>query len=91
MSDLITNLLIGGRHSYYCRCDICLRYWVLVGPEEVEEGVWRVGPFTIEEFLEAGGKIPQYGPSPDDDAPLLFDEEQEQIDSEGTSFDDLIF
>lgn len=45
-------------HPGYCRCDKCLKWWVAVGPEELDNGVWSFGPFTHEEALAAGGRIP---------------------------------
>lgn len=50
---------IGGSHPDSCRCVICLRFWVLIGAEEVAEGVYHFGPFTQEEYLAAGGVIPE--------------------------------
>lgn len=50
---------IGSSHRGDCRCAMCLRYWVLVGPEEIDAGEWSFGPFTEEEFLAAGGVIPE--------------------------------
>lgn len=63
---------IGGSHKRACRCGICLRFWVLVGPEEGDPGEWGFGPFTEEEYIAAGGVIPdEY----DDD-----EEEEEEWD-----------
>lgn len=70
IQELIDNLIdtmghetweilhIGASHRSDCRCSMCLRYWVLVGPEGDEHGEYTFGPFSKEEFLEAGGVIP---------------------------------
>lgn len=44
-------------HPYDCRCASCLQWWVQIGPEETGNG-WSFGPFTEQEFLDAGGTIP---------------------------------
>jgi len=56
MQDL-EKLIVGSDHPYTCKCDVCLRWWVQVGPEDTGDG-WSFGPFTKEEYVEAGGVLP---------------------------------
>lgn len=51
------NILdVGSNHPYTCKCEVCLKWWIQVGPEieeEDEEGnptKWNWGPFTEEEI-----------------------------------------
>ncbi len=46
----------GSNHPGACRCDICLQWWILMGPEEDEGGNPVYGPFTEAE-IEAGKQI----------------------------------
>ena len=39
----------GNRHQYTCRCQVCLNWWVLMGPEDPETGE-GFGPFTKEQI-----------------------------------------
>jgi hypothetical protein len=39
----------GGNHGYHCRCNQCLQWWVLMGPDGMEPGAY--GPFTRDEVL----------------------------------------
>lgn len=57
-ADVKNVLDIASNHSYSCRCSVCLAWWVAVGPEDLGDGEWSVGPFTKQEFLEAGGEAP---------------------------------
>ena len=52
-------LTYGSDHSYTCRCKVCLKWWVNCGLEEVGDNEYGCGPFTIAEFLAAGGKMPE--------------------------------
>lgn len=45
-------------HSGHCRCDLCLKWWVDMGPDYDLDGELDFGPFTREEYLAAGGTIP---------------------------------
>lgn len=58
MRSSILEAVEAWSHPYTCRCNLCLRGWVLVGPEDLGDGEWGFGPFTREEFLAAGGEIP---------------------------------
>ena len=53
-------------HSYSCRCKSCIMWWVTMGPEEGPDG-WTFGPFTEEEFLAAGGTIPNLDEEDEED------------------------
>jgi hypothetical protein len=55
---MLDDLIDGSDHPYTCRCAVCLRWWVSVGPEEIADG-WGFGPFTESEFVAAGGVIPE--------------------------------
>lgn len=44
-------------HPGHCRCDICLKWWVQMGPDEGPDGEPTFGPFSREEYLAAGGVI----------------------------------
>ena len=37
-------------HSYLCRCDLCLAWWALMGPNGGEPG--KYGPFSRAEVNE---------------------------------------
>lgn len=39
----------GSRHGGRCRCETCLRWWVLMGPDGGEPG--QYGPFTRAEVV----------------------------------------
>lgn len=67
-------ILEASSHNYDCRCDICLQWWVSVGPEDTGNNTWGFGPFTEEEFVAAGGVVPPIGP---DDWVGPFTDEQE--------------
>lgn len=61
MTEQLTKsqiLLLASSHPYDCRCDICLQWWVLMGPEDKGDGEWSTGPFTIAEYRAAGGTVP---------------------------------
>lgn len=49
-------------HSYHCRCEKCLQWWVACGPEDTGDG-WGFGPFTEDEFIAAGGVVPTHPPT----------------------------
>ena len=51
------DFMDASNHSYQCRCDSCLHWWVGMGPEDDGDG-WGFGPFTLEEYLAAGGEDP---------------------------------
>lgn len=36
-------------HPYSCRCDKCLNWWRIMGPDEDDNGDPFYGPFTKEE------------------------------------------
>ena len=43
-------------HPYLCRCDVCRRWWKLMGPENAEDAGMpnyepRYGPFSAREIL----------------------------------------
>lgn len=58
-TDLIeSDFMEASNHPGSCRCDICLEWWVQMGPDEDSQGEPSFGPFTKEEFLAAGGTIP---------------------------------
>ena len=40
-------LLTGGDHDYRCRCDVCRKWWKIMGPDP-ENG--KCGSFTMEEL-----------------------------------------
>lgn len=52
-------------HSYHCRCEKCLQWWVACGPEDTNKG-WSFGPFTEAEFVAAGGTVPPWMPAEDE-------------------------
>ena len=37
-------------HDYNCRCDICLEWWSIAGPDDDESAPY--GPFTEKEVVE---------------------------------------
>jgi len=58
----VDTLSTGSTHHYRCKCQVCLRWWVLVGPE-IEESdkdgnptKWNYGPFSDAEIDEAKRK-----------------------------------
>lgn len=48
----MSELFEASDHPYDCRCDKCLDWWMVVGPDE--DGLY--GPFTQEEILAAKEK-----------------------------------
>ena len=46
-------------HNYRCKCEKCLAWWVEIGPEDDGDG-WSFGPFSEDEFVGAGGIVPEY-------------------------------
>lgn len=72
-------LAVGSEHKYNCRCATCLRWWVQMGPEWTGEK-WSFGPFTEEEFVKAGGKIPEGNPE-DEEPPFELHDDETEIDS----------
>jgi len=44
----------GSAHPFTCRCHLCLRWWVLMGPQDVAGKEY--GPFTEEEVLAEKSK-----------------------------------
>jgi len=51
------DFMAASNHNYRCRCEKCLQWWVEMGPEDDGDG-WSFGPFTLEEYLAAGGEDP---------------------------------
>ncbi|MCB0106339.1 MAG: hypothetical protein KDE53_10530 [Caldilineaceae bacterium] len=54
-----TEVIEASDHPYRCKCQKCLQWWLAVGPEDTGLG-WSFGPFTEEEFVAAGGVVPEY-------------------------------
>ena len=51
------DFMDASNHNYRCRCDSCLAWWVGMGAEDTGDG-WGFGPFTLDEYLAAGGEDP---------------------------------
>lgn len=50
------EIVIGSDHKYGCRCDVCLKWWIGMGPEDVDEnGVLLFGPFSEDEIRKEVG------------------------------------
>lgn len=45
------TLLEASEHPYQCRCEQCLDWWSMVGPEEAPDGRRSWGPFTETEIM----------------------------------------
>ena len=56
-NGVTADFMDASNHNYRCRCDSCLQWWVKVGAEDTGNG-WGFGPFTLEEYLAAGGEDP---------------------------------
>lgn len=41
----------GSSHPYTCRCEVCLNWWVMMGPEDLANPTY--GPFTEAEIEAA--------------------------------------
>lgn len=74
-----TAIVEGSNHPYTCCCDICLQWWVAMGPEPLDDGIWGFGPFTWEEFEAAGGTVPDYSPADEDNGCDLYDQVDNDI------------
>jgi hypothetical protein len=54
----ITNeFIIASNHDYKCKCDLCLRWWLAVGPEYDEDNRPTFGPFKRITYIIHGGRF----------------------------------
>lgn len=56
------SIMRASNHLTSCRCSDCLIWWTHYGPVAQDDETWSTGPFTPEEFLDAGGIIPTVTP-----------------------------
>ncbi len=54
-----SNFATACGHKYLCRCDLCLDWWMKMGPGWLDDDTY--GPFTVEE-VEAAKKVAQVHP-----------------------------
>lgn len=51
-SDERAVLDAGSNHPGRCTCALCLRWWVLMGPEDGEPHEGNYGPFTRQQVID---------------------------------------
>ena len=52
-----STLDMGSNHPFSCRCPICLRWWVTMGPDGDPSSPDAYGPFTRSEILAEATRL----------------------------------